>query len=87
MSDIPSETGLTAAQRDPLIPGRATLTEIAAELRCCERSAYNLMSRLGVPYIRVLTKRFYDRDAVRAALLRGEVNRASRGRGRPAKAA
>jgi hypothetical protein len=86
------ETPLVAAV-EPLLPNRITLLDIARAMRpgdargACERTARNAMDRLSVPYVKMAGQRWYDKAAVREALLRGEVNRQPRGRGRPRKAA
>jgi hypothetical protein len=83
----------TATAPEPLFPNRMTLQDIARAMRpgaprgACERTARNLMDRLHVPYVKLAGVRWYDRDAVRAALLGAEVNTAPRGRGRPRNAA
>ena len=91
---LQSETTITPPE--PLFPNRMTLQDIARAVRpndprgACERTARNLVDRLHVPYVKLAGVRWYDRDAVRAALLAGEQGgRASapRGRGRPRKAA
>jgi hypothetical protein len=74
-------------ERPRLLGDRLTLEDIAADLGCCERAARNLMDRLAVPYTKVLNARRYDREAVKTAILGGDVNRFPRGRGRPRKAA
>jgi hypothetical protein len=48
-----------------------------------ERSVYNEMQRLGVPYVRVLSQRWYDLKHIQAALLASAANREPPKRGRP----
>jgi hypothetical protein len=76
-------------QRHPLLRNHVNIDGLAHLLGTegkpvSERSVYNEMDRLDVPYVRVLSVRWYDIDAVRAAILAREVNRQPRGRGRPA---
>jgi hypothetical protein len=78
----------TQEQQSPLLGNRLNIPRLAIALNPtdppCERSVYNLMDRLNVPYIRVLKVRWYDPDDVRKAILAGEVNRQPRRPGRPA---
>lgn len=79
----------------PAPPARADLLgrdmwtygEIAAALGCTERSVYNLVDQLRIPYVRVLSKRLVNPADFRAALAKQRANAAPRGRGRPRKAA
>jgi hypothetical protein len=74
-----------------LLQGRASIEQLAALLNpdrpVSERSVYNEMDRLNVPYVKVLGKRWYDLAQVKAAILASETTRHPRGRGRPRKAA
>jgi hypothetical protein len=76
-------------QPKPLLGNRVNIPQLAAELNPdnppCERSIYNLMDQLNVPYVKVLGVRWYDRDVVRAAILAREVNRQPVRRGRPSR--
>jgi hypothetical protein len=78
----------TQEQQAPLLGNRLNIPKLAIALNPadppCERSVYNLMDRLNVPYIKVLNVRWYDPDDVRKAILAGEVNRQPRRPGRPA---
>jgi hypothetical protein len=75
-------------QRTPLLGNRLNIAKLAIALNPadppCERSVYNLMDRLNVPYIKVLNVRWYDPDEVRNAILAGEITRQPRRPGRPA---
>jgi hypothetical protein len=77
----------TREQRNPLLFNRLSIEQLATLLNpekpVSERSVYNEMDRLNVPYVRVLSKRWYDVDQVRAAILASEVNRQPVKRGRP----
>ena len=70
-----------------LIGNRRPLQQIAAALKCTERSVYNLVDRYRIPYVRVLNKRYLDPKDVRDALLRDQGNAPVRRRGRPRRAA
>jgi hypothetical protein len=75
-------------QPKPLLGNRRNIKQLAVELNPadppCERSVYNLLDELDVPYVKVLNVRWYDPDVVRAAILAREVNRQRPKRGRPA---
>jgi hypothetical protein len=74
-------------QPKPLLGNRLNIEQLAVALNPsdppCERSIYNLMDRLNVPYVKVLNVRWYDPDAVREAILAREVSRQPVRRGRP----
>jgi hypothetical protein len=78
----------TLEQPKPLLPNHVTIAQLALEINPtkppCERSIYNLVDRLNIPYVKLLNERLFDRDVVRAAILASEVNRQPRRRGRPA---
>ncbi len=78
----------------PAPPGLADLVgdlwtyqQLAAALGCSERSIYNLIDQLHIPYVRVLGKRLVKPADFRTALAKQQANTAPRGRGRPRKAA
>lgn len=79
----------TREQRKTLLSNRVNIEQLATLLNpdkpVSERSVYNEMDRLNVPYVRVLSRRWYDIDQVRAAILASEVNRQPPKRGRPAR--
>jgi excisionase family DNA binding protein len=66
-----------------LIGNRWTYQQIAAALGCTERAIYMLVDKHRIPYVRVLSRRYVDPKAVRAALLRDQANTPACGRGRP----
>lgn len=70
----------------PLLGNRINIKQLAVELNPdkppCERSVYNLLGQLQVPYVKILGVRWYDRDVVREAILAREVNRQLPKRGR-----
>jgi hypothetical protein len=76
----------TLEQPKPLLPNHVTIAQLALEINPnkppCERSIYNLVDRLNIPYVKLLNERLFDRDVVRAAILASEVTRQPRGRGR-----
>jgi hypothetical protein len=78
----------TREQRNPLLSNRVNIEQLATLLNpdkpVSERSVYNEMDRLSVPYVRVLSRRWYDLDQVRDAILASEVSRQPPKRGRPA---
>jgi hypothetical protein len=78
----------TREQRNPLLLNRVSIEQLTTLLDpdkpVSARSVYNEMDRLNVPYVKVLSKRWYDIDQVRAAILASEVNRQPAKRGRPA---
>jgi hypothetical protein len=93
VSDLPSSAAqLTQPPVPPprltdLVGNKVTFQQIAAALGCSERSVYNVVNRLGIPFVRVLGKRLVDPADFRAALTKQQANAAPRGRGRPRKAA
>jgi hypothetical protein len=76
-------------QPKPLLGNRLNIEQLAVVLNPadppCERSVYNLLDDLGVPYVKVLNVRWYDPDVVRAAILAREVSWHPPKRGRPAR--
>jgi hypothetical protein len=74
-----------AAIRTKLIGKRVTYQQLAAALRCSERSIYNVVEKLKVPYVSVLGRRHVDPDDFRAALEKRQANTTPRTRGRPRK--
>jgi excisionase family DNA binding protein len=76
---------ITAELRTTLIGDRVTIEQAAAALRVTPRSVYNAIGRHHIPFVRIFGTRYLEPGALRAALL-GEMN-ATRGRGRPRKAA
>lgn len=79
------DTPTPAARADLLGRDLWTYGEIAAALGCTERSIYNLVDQLRIPYVRVLGKRLVNPADFRAALTKQQMNTAPRGRGRPRK--
>jgi hypothetical protein len=77
----------TTEQPKPLLPNHVTIAQLALEINPikppCERSIYNLVDRLNIPYVKLLNERLFDRDVVRAAILASGVSREPRRRGRP----
>jgi hypothetical protein len=82
------QTDTIKQQPEPLLGNRLNIAGLAIALNPasppCERSVYNLMDSLNVPYIKVLNARWYDPAQVKAAIMAREVNREPRRRGRPA---
>ena len=78
-------------QPKPLLGNRLNIGQLAVVLNPadppCERSVYNLLDQLNVPYVKALNIRWYDPDVVRDAILAREVSRQPPKRGRPRKAA
>lgn len=74
-----------------LLQGRASIKQLAGLLSpdrtVSERTVYNEMDRLNVPYVKVVGRRWYNLEQVKTAILASEISRQPRGRGRPRKAA
>jgi hypothetical protein len=92
MPDIPSSAAVSSPPAPSnnladLVGDLWNYQQLAAALGCSERSVYNLMEQMRVPYVRVLGKRLVNPADFRAALARQQANTSSRGRGRPRKAA
>jgi excisionase family DNA binding protein len=97
MSDLLDSTALATSVQptegaahpslSDLIGNRWSYQQIASALQCSERAVYMLIDKHRIPYVRVLSKRYVDPDAFRAALLSEQGNAPPRGRGRPRKAA
>ncbi len=92
MPDVLSSAAHLAALATPpnltdLVGDLWTYQQLAAALGCSERSIYNLIDQLRIPYVRVLGKRLVKPADFRAALAKQQANTAPRGRGRPRKAA
>ncbi len=86
MPDLPALPPLPAPPtRADLVGNLWTFGEIAAALGCTERSVYNLVDRMRVPFVRVLDKRMVSPADFRAALAKHQANAAPRGPGRPRK--
>jgi len=75
-------------QPKPLLGNLLNIKQLAVALNPsdppCERTVFNLMGLLNVPYVKVLNVRLYDPDTVRGAILAREVSRQPVRRGRPA---
>jgi hypothetical protein len=56
-----------------LVGNRLTFQQIAAALGCSERSVYNVVGQLHIPYTRLLGKRLVDPADFRAALQRQQA--------------
>ena len=90
MSDLLSSAAHLEAPPAPpgftdLVGDLWTYQQLAAALGCSERSVYNLIDQLRIPYVRVVGKRLVNPAAFRAALAKQQANAAPRGRGRPRK--
>jgi hypothetical protein len=86
---MPTEQTDTTEQRNPLLRNYVNVDALTHLLgtpgkAVSERSVYNEMDRLGVPYVKIMNARWWNVDDVRAAILAREVNREPRRRGRPA---
>jgi predicted ArsR family transcriptional regulator len=68
---------------DSLLAGRVSIRQLASELNICERTARAEMDRLQVSFVKLCNVRWYDRSAIRQALLARTVTKTPRGRGRP----
>lgn len=83
------QTQAPAEQRNPLLRNHVNIDGLTHLLGAegkpvSERSVYNEMDRLNVPFVKVLNVRWYNIDDVRAAILARKVNRQPRRPGRPA---
>jgi hypothetical protein len=68
-----------------IVGNRRTIQQIAAALRCTERSVYNLIDRHKIPFIKILDQRYVEPKDIRTAVLKEQQNVPARGRGRPRK--
>jgi hypothetical protein len=80
----------TGEQPEALLSNYVNIEQLAILLNpgnpVSERSVYNEMDRLKVPFVKILNVRWYDRDKVKAAILACEVCRQPPKRGRPRRA-